>query len=116
MEAGGDLLPHRLLALECVAALIDVGELHGLADAERALVRRLLAHDHAEQGRLAGAVRPDDADDAAARKLEAEVVDQDAVAVALGDVVRLHDEVADPPPPRNPDLHPLPPLPLPLLP
>ena len=42
----------------------------------------LLADDHAEERRLAGAVRADDADDAAARQVEVEVVDQQVVAVA----------------------------------
>jgi hypothetical protein len=47
-----------------------------------AAVGLLLAGDHAEQRRLAGAVRADDADDAARRQLEAEVVDQQPVAEA----------------------------------
>ena len=54
-----------------VARLVDVGELDRLAEAQRAAVGLLLAGDHAEQRRLAGAVGADDADDAAARQREA---------------------------------------------
>jgi hypothetical protein len=43
----------------------------------------LLAGDHAEQRGLAGAVGADDADDAARRQLEVEVVEQQLVAEAL---------------------------------
>src|SRR6185436_18417962 len=60
-----DRLPDRLVALQRLAALVDVGDLHGLADADRPRVRLLLADDHAEERGLAGAVRADDADDAA---------------------------------------------------
>jgi hypothetical protein len=42
-----------------------------------------LAGDHPEQRRLAGAVRADDADNAARRQLERQVVDQQPVAIAL---------------------------------
>ncbi len=59
--------------------------MHGLADGDGALVRRLLLGDHPEQRGLAGAVRPDHADNAARRQLEGEVVDQGAVAKAFAE-------------------------------
>src|SRR5690606_9962646 len=43
---------------------------------------------------LAGAVGADDADDGAARDIERQVVDQHAVAVALLEVLRLDDQLA----------------------
>ena len=86
--AAGDLLPDGLLAVERVARLVDIAELHRLADAERAGVGLLLAGDHAEQRGLAGAVRADDADDAAGRQLEGQVVDQQLVAEALASGAR----------------------------
>ncbi|HVM30651.1 MAG TPA: hypothetical protein VM305_07800, partial [Candidatus Limnocylindrales bacterium] len=46
-----------------VAALVDIGELDGLPDLDRAGVRGLLADEHAEQGGLAGAVGANDPDD-----------------------------------------------------
>ncbi len=85
----------RLVRVERVAALIDVADLHGLADLQRAAVRLLLSRDHPEQRRLAGAVRPDDADDAAARQREVEIVDQQVVAVALLELARFDDDVAE---------------------
>jgi hypothetical protein len=47
---------------------------------DRAGIGLLLAGDHPEQRRLAGAVRADDADNAARRQLERQVVDQQPVA------------------------------------
>src|SRR5207249_4296593 len=64
--AARDLLPHRLLAVEGVTTLVDVGKLHAVADPQRAAVGRVLAGDHAEERRLAGTIGPDDADDATA--------------------------------------------------
>ena len=71
--AAGDLLAHGLVRVERLAALVDVADLHRLADPQRARVRLLLSGDHPEQRRLAGAVRADHADDAAARQREVEV-------------------------------------------
>ena len=64
----------------------------------------LLADDHAEQRGLAGAVRADDADDAAGRQLEGEIVDQEPVAEAFADMVCLDDHVAEARARRNGDL------------
>ena len=83
VEAAGDLLEDRVLGVERVAVLIDVGDDHRVADAEDAAVGRLLADDHAEERRLARAVGPDDADDAAGRQPEGHVLEEEAVAVAL---------------------------------
>src|SRR6185436_18485907 len=59
--AAADLLPDRLLGVEPVARLVDVGELHRLAEPQRARVGLLHARDHAKQRRLAGTVAADHA-------------------------------------------------------
>ena len=64
----------------------------------------LLAGDHAEERGLAGAVGADDADDAAAREAEREVLDQQPVAVALAQVLGLDHDVAQPRAGRDDDL------------
>src|SRR6185369_3670286 len=68
----GNLFPHALVRVERVAALIDVAELHRLAEPQRSAVGLLLSRDHPEQRRLARTVGADDADDAAARQRERE--------------------------------------------
>ena len=93
-----------LFGIERVAALVDIAELHRLADADRAGVGLFLAGDHAEQRRLAGAVRPDDADDAAGRQLERQILDQQLVAIALVQAVDLDDDIAEPLAMRDDDL------------
>ena len=57
LGALGDLLEHRLVGVQVVAALVDVAQLDGVADRDRPGVGRLLADEHPEQRRLAGAVR-----------------------------------------------------------
>jgi len=99
-----DLLEDALGAVEIVAGLVDVGELHRLAHGERAGVGLLLARDHAEEGRLSGAVRPDDSHDRAGRDIEGEVVDQQLVLVALRDSLGLDHDVAETGPFRDQDL------------
>src|SRR5271165_6523070 len=94
--AARDFLPHGLLVVERVARLVDIAELNRLADLDRTGIRLLLAGDHAEEGRLAGAVRPDHADDAAGRQLERELVDQEPLAVALRQIDKVDDVLAEP--------------------
>ncbi len=94
VEAAGDVFPHGLVVRQFVAVLVDEGHLHGRADLHFAAVRLFLAGDQLEQRRLAGAVGADDADDGAGRHLEAQVVDQQAVAEGLADVLELDHFVA----------------------
>ncbi len=70
-------------------------ELHRASDLDLALVGLFLPGDHAEERRLARAVGADDADDRAGRHLERELVDEQALAVALRDLVELDDLVAE---------------------
>ena len=78
--------------------------MHRLADLDGAVVGLLLAGDHAEQRGLAGAVRPDDADDAARRQLEGEIVDQEIAAKTLAQMVEGDDVLPEPFGDRNDDL------------
>ena len=87
---------HTVLSAFSSSALIDVADLHRLAQAERAGIRLLLPDHHPEQRRLAGAVRPDDPDDAARRQREVHIVHQQHVAVALAELARFDDHVAEP--------------------
>src|SRR5204862_258637 len=75
-----------------------------VADAELAAIWRLLVGDHAEQRRLAGAVRTDDADNAAGRQPEIQILDQEVVAKSFPDMRRLDDEIAEPRPRWQDDL------------
>src|SRR5208282_3804738 len=75
-----------------------------LADLDRALVGFFLPGDHAEQRGLAGAVRPDDADDAARRQFEGQVVDQKIVAKAFAQVLEVDHVLPEPLGDRNDDL------------
>src|SRR5262249_4925832 len=104
VEAAGDLLKGGLLPVERIPALVDVGQLHVVADAELSGVGLLLAGDHPEQRGLAGSVRSDDPDDATGRKLEAQVLHQQPVAVCLADPARLHHEAGELGPGRDGDL------------
>src|SRR5436305_14109312 len=91
-----DTVKLGVLRREVATALVDVRELDRVADLEVAFVRLLLAGDHPEERRLAGAVRTDDADDAAGRKAEAHVLDEQPVAEALRDAIGVDDDVTEP--------------------
>src|SRR5205814_3030768 len=65
------------------------------SDLDLAGVGLLGAGEHAEQGGLAGAVRADDADDAAARQAERKVIDQQPLAVALAQALRSEEHTSE---------------------
>ena len=67
-------------------------------------IGRLLADEHPEQRRLAGAVGADDPDDPGARQRERQVLDQQPVAVALAQAGDVDDLVAEPRAGRDGDL------------
>ena len=104
VQSAGDLLPNGLVGIERVTRLVDIRQLDGLAELERARVGLLLPGDHPQQGGLAGAVGADHADDPASRKLEVEVVDQQPVAVGLAQTVGLEHDIAQAGPGGDVDL------------
>src|SRR5262249_58618095 len=69
VETAGNFLPHGLFAVEAVARLVDIAKLDRLPDLDAAPVGLLLAADHPDKRGVAGAVRTDDAADAARRRL-----------------------------------------------
>ncbi len=91
----GNFLPDGFLVIEAVARLIDEAELHRVAHHDRTGIRLFSTGDHAEQRGLARAVRPDDADNAARRQLEGEVLDQQLVLETLGEVLEIDDVSAE---------------------
>src|SRR3546814_19178288 len=61
--AARDFLPDILVRVERVATLVDIAEPPRVADRDPAAVGLFLARYQAEQGRIAGAVRADAADE-----------------------------------------------------
>ncbi len=81
--AARDILEDGLFGLQRVARLVDVRDLHRLADHDLSGIGLFFLRDQFEQGALAGAVRADDADDRPGGHLERKLVDEQAIAVAL---------------------------------
>ena len=71
--------------------MVDVHQLHRLADRDLARVGLHLAGDHAEERGLTGAVRADDADDRALGDHQVEVLVEELVAEGFGDALHLDD-------------------------
>src|SRR5690606_25253119 len=87
IKAAGYLFPHRLVAVEILAALVDEGQLHHIAALDDAVVRLFVPGEQADQRGSTSAVRDDDADNGATRNLEAEVHVQHIVTEILADIV-----------------------------
>ena len=97
--AARDLLEDRLPGIED-ARLVGVGDLDRLPDPDAPGVGLLRSGYHPQQGRLPGPVGADDADDRARRDADGQVVDEDPLAVGLGDTLELDDDVPEPRPGR----------------
>ncbi len=100
----GDFLPDIVGIIQRIAALVDIAELHRVAEAHRTGIGFFNAEDHLEQGRLTRPVRTDHADNAARRQREGEILDQEIVAEALAQVLNLQHQVAEAGPRGNADL------------
>ncbi len=83
--AAGDRLVQHRSARHLLDVLPEVADRQLLRDRHVAVVGRLLADDHPEQRRLAGAVRADEADLLARIELKGRVDEQDLPAVLLVD-------------------------------
>src|SRR4051812_36778720 len=95
VAAARDLLPDVLAGVEVVAGLVDIAQANRLADPDRAGIGLLLAADELEQRRLAGAIGADDSDDPSRWEAEGQVVEQQFVAIGLGEAVGLDHGAAE---------------------
>ncbi len=90
----GHHLGHHGPAGHLADVLAEVTDADPLVDGDLPLVRRLLAHDHAEDGRLAGPVRADQPDLLAAEHRRRRVDEQDLRPVLLADLVQTNHEAS----------------------
>ena len=92
--AGDGLVQHRP-SRHLLHFLAEVADGESLWNRHLAVVRRLLAHDHPEEGGLAGAVRADEPDLLAGVELEGRLDEEDLPPILLADVgERDHDRGA----------------------
>ncbi len=92
--AAGQGFGQRRFGIEAFAVLVERRHLDIGAEPDRAAVGRVAAGQHMDQRGLAGAVRADDADAVAALHPDRKAVDDLAIAIGLGDVLGLDDELA----------------------
>ena len=94
----------RLLddAADARERLADVLRHLAAAQVDAAAARLREAEHHADQRRLAAAVRPEPGEAAPARHVDRDVVDRELLPEALRDVLELDDRVAHRPPPSRP--------------
>ncbi len=90
-----DFFPDVFFRIKGFAALVYIGQLDRIAQTDGAAVGFFLTGDHAEQGGFTGTVGADDADDATRRQTETHTIDQQAVAVTLGDVIGFDNDIAE---------------------
>ena len=84
----------RGVEVEGRAALVEIGRLQGRGPADLAGIGSQVADQHAQQGRLAGAVGAQYADPVAAQDARAETLNDRPVPVLLGDVLGLYGHAA----------------------
>src|SRR5439155_4860821 len=86
-----DLLEERAGEVELFRLLGEVSDLQVLAPEDGSRVRLLASDQDLEEGRLAGAVRTDEADLVSLRQLEVDVREEEAAPVGLRDALEAHD-------------------------
>src|SRR5439155_8832176 len=86
-----DLLEEGAGEVELLRLLREVADLQVLAPEHGSRVRLLASDQDLQEGRLAGAVRADEADLVPFRQLEVDVREEEAAAVGLRDALEAHD-------------------------
>ena len=89
-----DNLPQALFGVNIGAVLIDIGNLHGFADLERAAVEFFQTDDGLEQGRFTHTVRTNHTHNAVPRQRERQTVNERAPVKTLLQVLGLNHQVA----------------------
>ena len=101
--AFADDVVHALARFQGLAALVHIGELHGIAHLHGAGIGLFLPHQHLEERGLARAVGADDAHDGTGRDDGVDIFHQHTVAHALADAGELDDALAQTRSRRNVD-------------
>src|SRR5690606_4390448 len=94
--ATGNFFPDILGSVQRVTALIDIAQLHSLAQFQRTAVRCFLPRYDTEQRGFTRAVGSDNADDTARWEREVEIFEQQLVAISLGQSLGLDHFGAEP--------------------
>ena len=89
VESTGHVFPDGFFIRQRIAVLVHKRHLDGGTNDDFTRIRLLATGDQLEQGRFTGTVRADDADNRAGRDVEAQVVDQHAVAKGLAHALEL---------------------------
>jgi hypothetical protein len=91
----GDDLTHALVGWQVGAALVEITETNGRSVHDAAATGGSPAGHEVEQRRLAAAVDPDDAQTLAGAQQQVDTLEQQVVAIAIGDAVELDDRVPE---------------------
>ena len=87
-------LPNVVIRVQVIARLVNIGQINGIPQLDRAGIGLFVAGDHLEQGRFTRAVGADHADDPARRQREVQLFDQQLVAHGFGQTLDLKHLVA----------------------
>ena len=82
IQPAGNFLPHGLVVLQIVAALVDIAQ-HRVPDPQISRIGRFGAGQHLKQRRLASTIWADNPDNAARRKAKRQIVDKQAITNPL---------------------------------
>src|SRR5207253_9722979 len=91
MAHAADLLQEGAGEVELLRLLGEIADGQVLAAEHGSRVRLLASDQHLEEGRLASAVRTDQAELVPLRELEVDVREEEAVAVGFRDALEAHD-------------------------
>ena len=91
-------MPHAVAVVQIIAALVHIGQLHGLPIGDGARIRRLLPAEHSEQGGFSCAIGADHPDNAASRQLKGQILDQEVIPQSLAQVGHADNLAAQPRP------------------
>src|SRR5699024_7132202 len=93
VQAFRDNFPHRCFGIDVRTVLVHIRQLDGVANLHGAGIWIFQAHDGLKQGSLTNTVRANNADDAVTRQGKGQILNQDTIIKALGQVLGFNNLV-----------------------
>ena len=87
-------LVNGLVGVDALMLLVDIGDLDGLSDGDRARIRSLYTHDQSEESGLSSAVRAYHTNDSGRREGESQMLEKKPVTEAFRHILELDDLIA----------------------
>ena len=94
IQAVGNLFPNIFIGIQIITALVNIAQFHGRTDVDAAAIRSFLAGNQLEQSGFTRAIWPDNTHNTARRQIKVQIIEQQFIAIGLGQALSFNNLAA----------------------